>query len=136
MKKTTREWVGKAEDDYQLAAEGARLSRPFHDQVCFHCQQAAEKYLKALIEELALPVTKTHDLERLFGALLPHQPTLRTLRRGLKFLTNFSVAIRYPGEKASKRQAASALRWAGQVRDACRTVLHLRPPRSRCRRSL
>ncbi len=47
MKKTTREWVGKAEDDYQIAAQTARLSRPFHDQVCFHCQQAADKYLKA-----------------------------------------------------------------------------------------
>ncbi len=135
MKKTTREWVGKAEDDYQLAALGARLSRPFHDQVCFHCQQAAEKYLKALLEQLSLSVAKTHDLDQLLGALLPHHPTLRSLRRGLKFLTNFSVAIRYPGEKASKRQATSALRWAGQVRDACRAVLHLPPPRAGRRRS-
>lgn len=129
MKKTTREWVGKAEDDYQLASEGARLSRPFHDQVCFHCQQAAEKYLKAVLEQLSLSVPKTHDLERLLGALLPHHPTLGPLRRGLQFLTNFSVAIRYPGEKASKRQAASALRWAGKVRDACRSVLRVRSPR-------
>ena len=129
MKKTTREWVGKAEDDYQLAAAGARLSRPFHDQVCFHCQQAAEKYLNALLEELSVSVTKTHDLERLLGALLPHYPSLRPLRRGLKFLTNFSVAIRYPGEKASKRQATSALRWAAKVRNTCRPLLGARSPR-------
>lgn len=131
MKRTTREWVGKAEDDYQLAAEGSRLSRPFHDQVCFHCQQAAEKYLKAVLEQLGLSVPKTHDLERLLGALLPHHPTLRPLRRGLAFLTNFSVAIRYPGERAFKRQAVSALRWAGKVRSACRSLLGIRSPRRR-----
>ena len=31
----------------------------------------------------------------------------------------------------SKREAAAALRWAGQVRDACRNLLFLRPPRRR-----
>ena len=33
----------------------------------------------------------------------------------------FTVETRYPGDNASKRQAASALRWAGKVRHACRT---------------
>jgi predicted nucleotidyltransferase len=44
-----------------------------------------------------------------------------------------AVETRYPGDKASKRQAASALRWAGHVRAACRTVLGLRPPQRRRR---
>ena len=61
MKKTTREWVGKAEDDALAAARLAHGRKPFHDQVCFHCQQLAEKYLKALLEELGHPVPKTHD---------------------------------------------------------------------------
>lgn len=47
------------------------------------------------------------------------------LRRGLDFLTRFAVDTRYPGESASKRQADSALRWAGKVRGACRTLLGL-----------
>lgn len=51
MKAATREWLGKAEDDYRPALQVARGSEPFHDQLCFHCQQSAEKHLKALFEE-------------------------------------------------------------------------------------
>lgn len=129
MKKATREWVRKAEADYQAAVELARASKPFPDQICFHCQQSSEKYLKALLEELALRVEKTHEFDRLLGELLPHHARLRSLRRGLLFLTNFAVEPRYPGDNTTKRQAASALRWAGRVRDVCRTLLGVRPAR-------
>jgi HEPN domain-containing protein len=97
-----------------------------HDQLCFHCQQAAEKYLKALVEEIGLSVKKTHELEDLLDQLLPHHRSLRSLRRGLAFLSQFAVEVRYPGDNASKRQAVSALRWAGKVRHACRPLLGLR----------
>ena len=55
MKRAAREWARKAEDDYRLAAMIADGSEPFHDQLCFHCQQSAEKYLKAVLEELPVP---------------------------------------------------------------------------------
>jgi HEPN domain-containing protein len=125
MKRATREWVRKAEDDYQAAHQLAAGKGRLHDQVCFHGQQAAEKYLKALLEELGLPVPKVHQLEALLVLLLPHHSTLRSLRRGLMFLTDFAVDTRYPGNRATKRQAKSALRWAGMVRDACRLNLRL-----------
>ena len=32
------------------------------DQICFLCQQSAEKYLKAILEEAGQPIPKTHDL--------------------------------------------------------------------------
>jgi HEPN domain-containing protein len=133
MKKTTRAWVSKAEADYQLVVQISRGRAPFHDQACFHCQQSAEKYLKALLEELGLAVPRVHNLDDLLGLLSPHQPSLRRLRRGLIFLTDFAVETRYPGDNATKRQAASALRWAGKVRAECRTLLGLPtpPPRRR-----
>src|SRR5947209_9325109 len=112
MKKMTREWVKKAEQDYLLAQQGSRSEVPVHDGVCFHCQQCAEKYCKGMMEEIGLPVPKTHDLDVLLTALLSHHATLRTLRRGLLFLTDFAVDIRYPGNNASKRQALAALRLA------------------------
>jgi HEPN domain-containing protein len=101
-----------------------------HDVVCFHGQQCAEKYLKALLEELGLSVPKTHVLDRVLRLLLPHHPTLRSIRRGLDFLTQFAVDIRYPGDNASKRQAEAALRWAGRVRTSARAILGIRSPRS------
>src|SRR5262245_36716921 len=108
MKRLTKEWVKKAELDYRAAAELHRLSRPVHDVVCFHGQQSAEKYLKALLQELGLPVLRTHDLAQLHALLLPRCPTLRPLRRGLLFLSRHAVDVRYPGFDTSRRQAGAA----------------------------
>ena len=126
MKRATREWLRKAENDCRLAATIDRGKEPFHDQLCFLCQQSAEKYLKALLEELGQHIPKTHDLEHLLNLLLPAHPTLRSLRRGLIFLTDFAVDTRYPGNWTTKRQAASALRWAQRVREASCTLLGVR----------
>jgi HEPN domain-containing protein len=49
--------------------------------VCFHCQQAAEKYLKALLQEKGAAVLKTHDLEDILDLLRPYDHTLTPLRR-------------------------------------------------------
>jgi HEPN domain-containing protein len=133
MKKATREWVRKAEKDYGFAVKNARSREPYHDQLCFLCQQATEKFLKALQEELGIAIPRTHVLKDLLALLRPYHPTLALLRRGLIFLTRFAVETRYPGDNATKRQAASALRWAGKVRAECRTLLGLpsSPPRRR-----
>jgi hypothetical protein len=49
----------------------------------------------------------------------------------MDFLTRFAVDTRYPGDKAGKREAHAALRWAGKVRDAVRPLLGIRPPPKR-----
>jgi HEPN domain-containing protein len=126
MKKATREWVKKAEQDLILARQASRSKVPLHDGVCFHCQQCAEKYLKGLLEELGISVPKTHDLEQLLDTLTPYHPTLRPLRRGLIFLSDFAVDPRYPGKNTSKRQAVAALRWAERVHTAARALLGIR----------
>lgn len=101
MKRSTAEWVDKAEADFQFATRSVRSGTPFNDQRCFLCQQSAEKYLKALLEELGQPVPRTHVLRDLLALLLPHYPTLRSFTRGVKFLTRFAVV----GDCRSKRMA-------------------------------
>jgi HEPN domain-containing protein/predicted nucleotidyltransferase len=103
-----------------------RPRSPVHDAVCFHSQQCAEKYLKALLQEFGLPVPRTHDLDMLLTLLRPHHPSLQSLRRGLTFLSEFAVDVRYPRRRTKKRQAVAALRWANRVRDARRTLLGIR----------
>ncbi len=125
MKRATRQWVEKAEADYRIARQISRNKLPEHDGVCFHCQQCAEKYLKAMLEELSVNHPKTHNLPHLASLLLPYHATLRSLGRGLIFLTPFAVDIRYPGDQASKRQAQAALRWAGRARQMARIILGL-----------
>src|SRR5437763_17196422 len=91
MKKLTAEWVRKAEADHRVAEKLARSQPPENDFVCFCCQQAAEKFFKALLVELGIAVPRTHNLEDLLGLLRPQHPGLFALRRGLLFLTRFAV---------------------------------------------
>ena len=131
MKKTTRAWVRKAEEDYVLAVQAGQSDVPVHDGVCFHCQQCVEKYLKGLIEELGLPVPKTHTLVLLLAVLVSQYPELKSFRRGLVFLTPFAVDTRYPGDDATKRQAVASLRWASRVRTQARMLLGIRKRRNK-----
>lgn len=102
-----------------------------HELVCFCCQQTAEEYLKALLEEQSLSVPRTHDLEDLLHLLLSVYPGILALRRGCKFLIQFAVDARYPGFAANKRQAEAALRWADRVRTECRAILGIKSNRRR-----
>jgi HEPN domain-containing protein len=126
-----RDWVRKAEADYRGALRLASAREPFHDLVAFHCQQSAEKYLKALLEDLSRHIPKTHALDDLLARLPPSHGALKAVQRGLLFLTDFAVDPRYPGSGTSKREARRALLWAGKVRTACRALLGLGPPRRR-----
>jgi HEPN domain-containing protein len=131
MKKLTREWVKKAETDYHVATQMIRTVPAEPDAVCFHSQQMAEKFLKGLLQELGAIPPRTHDLLRLYGLLQPHFPSLRSLRRGLLFLTRHAVDTRYPGEHPTKREALAALRWADRVRTVARALLRIRPKKPR-----
>jgi HEPN domain-containing protein len=79
--------------------------------------------------DLGVAIPKTHDLGLLHTLLLPHQSSLRPLRRGMRFLTLFAVDTRYPGENATKRDAVAALRWADRVRTEARSLLGIRTRR-------
>jgi HEPN domain-containing protein len=127
MKSETGRWIRKAEDDLEGAIALTRRARPLNDLICFHCQQSAEKYLKALMIELGLSFPKTHRLEELLSLLLPQVRTLRPLRRALVALTRYAVDYRYPNENATKREAAAALRQATRVRAQIRVRLGLSP---------
>ena len=127
MKRQTARWVRKAEEDWQGAVQLAAQKPPLRDLVCFHCQQAAEKYLKAMLQEQGAVVPRTHDLEELLDLLLPHDATLATLRRLLISLTQDAVDYRYPGASATTRQMQAALRHAEHVRRELRVRLGLPP---------
>ena len=125
MKRETAAWVLKAEDDLGGARALAAAVPPRKDLVCFHCQQAAEKYLKALLQKLGAVVPRTHDLEDLLNLLLAHDATLAPLRTRLASLSRYAVEVRYPGPRATLRQMQSALRTADRVRAELRQRLGL-----------
>jgi HEPN domain-containing protein len=127
MKRHTAQWVLKVEDDMEVARTVAGLARPKRDAACFHCQQAAEKYLKALMQDLGLVVPRTHNLLSLLNHLMSHDATLASLRRELRSLSRYAVELRYPGIRATTRGMHAALRHAERVRRELRARLGLPP---------
>lgn len=119
-----REWIAKAENDLVNAAHTLTLgARCPTDTVCFHAQQCAEKYLKALLTVRAADFAKTHDLEALAARLRNgHRPELS--RDDLARLTRYATVTRYPGaEDISLAGARAALAAARRIRRAIRAVL-------------
>src|SRR4051794_1796752 len=102
MKRATAQWVRKAEEDWDGVGVLATRTSPLRDLACFHCQQAAEKYLKGPLKEKGVAVPRTHDLEELLDLLLPHDSTLEPLRRHLISLNRYAVEYRYPGLRATQ----------------------------------
>ena len=126
MKKLSAAWIRKAESDFRVAKNLAGMHPPAHDEVCFHAQQAAEKFFKALLQEWGLPVPKIHELEDLLTMLLPGDATLQVVRLGLRGLSRFAVDYRYLGFHANRQKAQAALRRAGRIRLEVTTRLGLR----------
>ena len=127
MKRQTALWVRKAEEDIDSARALVRLAPPHRNSACFHCQQVAEKYLKALLQEHGAGVPRIYDLEDLLDLLLTYDPTLAPLRRSVAGLTKYAVEYRYPGMSANTRQMTSALRIAERIRGEIRVRLRLVP---------
>src|SRR5271157_2478823 len=90
-----RQWVGKAEHDLEAAGRIMAIEEgcPF-DAVCFHCQQAAEKYLKCLLTYLGIQAPRTHDLKAL-AALIPPEQSFPLRVEELAELNPYAVAVRY-----------------------------------------
>jgi hypothetical protein len=49
IKTTINKWLIKADNDLKTAEFCLTAEQPITDTICFHCQQAVEKYLKLFI---------------------------------------------------------------------------------------
>lgn len=127
MKPATREWVEKAEGDFATAGRELRARKaPNFDAACFHAQQCAEKYLKALLQENGKRFGKVHHLGVLLDLVGAIDPAWESLRFALERLTLYAVQVRYPGERADKLAARDAVALAHDVRSRARRALRLK----------
>lgn len=121
-----RPWIKKAEHDYEAAKILARMrTKLVPDAVCFHAQQSAEKYLKALLVLHRIYFRKTHDLLELLSSAAKIEPTLELLRPFLELLQPYAVEFRYPDEFATPNEARQAMRALRRIRERLRHVLGL-----------
>lgn len=123
MTPLTREWVDKAECDFKVAGHQRTDSAPVYDAICFHAQQAVEKYLNAWLTEHGTDFARIHDLETLGNLCVPLVPELTVLLPDLRLLTSFAVEIRYPGTVAQPIDAERCWHAADRIRQLVRVKL-------------
>jgi len=110
-------WVRRAEEDFVSASVLARKRKPpLSGSVCFHCQQAVEKYLKGFLAGVGISFPKTHDLVSLKDLASSRLPEIELIVDFLKYLNRFSMVSRYPGEDATVDQARRALKATKEIR--------------------
>jgi len=91
-----KEWFAKADQDLGTAKLIATHIPEYIDTVCFHCQQAAEKYLKAYLIQLEIEFPKTHQLGKLLDLISSKENISEEEYDKAEYLEAYAVEIRYP----------------------------------------
>lgn len=123
-----KEWLTKADEDFLFAEANLREGSEFYAQLCFHFQQAAEKYLKAYIIRHDLPFNRVHDLVLLLKTCSSHNSDFAELKEECILLNTAYIETRYPVHwpTAYTREAADeAHRAAGNIARKVREGLGL-----------
>lgn len=112
-----QDWLKKAAED-ELAAKILLEDGPF-SPVCFHSQQMAEKFLKALLLFHGRVFPKIHDLVALGKLIEPMFPEIRDLKIELESLGMLYMQTRYPADypEFTKSEAEEALEHASRVKN-------------------
>jgi HEPN domain-containing protein len=97
---TIQEWLRYAEEDLGVAArEFERGSTAYHT-ICFLCQAAVEKLLKAYLIAHGWTLERTHDIVTLLELCAKYDVNWRVLVDDGVVLNEYIVSGRYPGDLA------------------------------------
>ena len=91
------DWLEKARADRKAVEILSAHADCPAEVVCFHCQQYAEKVLKAILTLHGIEAPRTHDLSVLAYLALPVRPEIGALVSRIGRLSPFAVHSRYPG---------------------------------------
>ena len=92
------QWLEKAAADLGAAEQLSAEPCAFREIVAFHCQQAAEKYLKAFLVCRQIEFPRTHDIALLLDRVAVADVALAESLQEADTLTPFGVETRYPGD--------------------------------------
>lgn len=111
-----RAWLNFAGMDY----EAANILYSHHPKpceiICYHCQQAAEKAIKALYIFFDIPggIPRKHDLSFLLNQIENKTEISKELRHYADALNVYGVVSRYPNEiQIDDERTKQALTYAG-----------------------
>ncbi|KAA0591285.1 HEPN domain-containing protein [Azospirillum oryzae] len=117
-------WLESASVDLRAGRACLSVPNPIVTAATYHCQQAAEKLVKAVLVWLNLDVPRSHDIDALVMRIprdLPMRPILSTLGR----FTAFATLYRYPGEAgdvSDEPTTAEVLGWLDEIESTLHSV--------------
>jgi len=91
-----RAWLEKAEHDVVSAQRLLEIEPMILDNACFHCQQAIEKFLKALLAYHGVEIEKTHNIIFLLSQCSDFDAIFSTIDP--LNINAYAVQGRYPDE--------------------------------------
>ena len=98
-KEIIEEWISYSKMDFDTAKfiNQNMIPKPL-EIICYHCQQSAEKILKAVLISFDVDIQRTHDLGKLVEELQEYLPVSDNLIDCCYDLTPYGVKSRYPQE--------------------------------------
>ena len=91
-----KQWLIKANEDLLVVDKLTEDDIIATSSICFHCQQASEKFLKAYLISKGFDVKKTHNIEYLLAECSDLDKGFKEIDP--KELSDFGVDARYPGD--------------------------------------
>jgi HEPN domain-containing protein len=101
------EWIKIADDDFDSAEILNQAFRKHYEIICYHCAQAAEKYLKGYLEYKDIATEKTHNLSYLNSICIEQDNRFINIKTECDFINKFSNDIRYPHRYETKESDAN-----------------------------
>lgn len=131
-KELLRSWLTKAASDLRSARVlGSADDAPL-DTAIYHCQQTAEKAVKAFLVSKEISPEKTHDIRKLTLEAAVHEPRFNEVMDMAVALTPYAWEFRYPDDLAetypTREEFDEALQHAQGIYDF---VLNLLPADAR-----
>jgi len=114
-----RRWFQKADSDLKTAKILVEAEDAPTESVCFHAQQAVEKFLKAYLTFVDVKAGKTHDIATLLEKCIERDKDFENLDiEALEELTFYAVEVRYPEGfyVPTLEEARKAVKLAEQVK--------------------
>lgn len=99
MNEHLKKWIQLADLDLKSAKDLLNTDEPVTTAICFHCQQAVEKYLKAFLIYNQKEISKTHDISLLINECVKIDTEFKILcELEIDTLTFYAVEVRYPDD--------------------------------------